>query len=962
MREEQNVTYRRLSGSTLALTVSVVGVVILVVAFVLFNFLQGANVQKEGQTAADAAAIAVAKEMSRIVVDTPTNIGRVGLVDNYSPAGVNAQPIFGINTLVGRARLDALIAKDLNNTTMQFLARQDLNDIKLAKTALRSQLVSWAQGNPAKDSSGATIPPAATVARNAYLANQRRAGQSGELQNLTCTIGVVGGSGGVTNIPLPEPNDLNKIEINSSQFAEVNGRKFYRANVPIAVQGVDNFRFAEIGDDVKLSDRASFQDVAASTNVEDLPTAVKVEATETAVATATSNRTTINDIACATAGGRRVSPTAGILRLEFPQGIPQGQPVAGDTRISFQTVKDIMNAVQLSADGSSGQNVWKGNGKYFTAKNGSFPGSGNIVPAGFRGRPSDNPSVMTAFFVYDWLKGEALRPRMDCVRAALTKDLVAFGLNGDGTYSNASERAIAMTPNGEFLMQPAIAQWGDPIRTAVGTDVYGAIFNMKAFPNSDLAMISRLDPRSIENHTRCQNEDQAAVFRMQMSAAQQCAFAGPTAMAHGKNADDIVTTVDLHDIQDALDYFDAIGRGQVVAMDAYKNGREVQLGGSPSHQDEAERLANEINQRVARQEDITNELQGMPDGPRRQQLENEYQQLMNEINQRKPPYLEHQRIINRAQDVQLNAREAIQDMNALVNNMMAFSAAGLGKVNANHFVVGDRIDFLPPVRVPTKAEIEGTALVSTGQPDTNLGDEAWCRGNTTAANAPPTANPYFVDRPGPKRFVLQGADQCGAPGTIFELPAIAQANNIFPTSVGQNFRFTTQGDASFARDGCVLISLATTPFFNASTGVQQLMQGQRQFQALNVYREKSNHPDIHLVWSIMAQDNAFNANVNPPEGSGAEKGADARQMAENPASAPPELEGNLLDCANADTNLDQRIRACRYNAVQIQITSPLMFTEKIPDPVPPPPPPVGDPEPPKPSPPIPPPPPPPSSH
>jgi hypothetical protein len=479
-------------------------------------------------------------------------------------------------------------------------------------------------------------------------------------------------------------------------------------------------------------------------------------------------------------------------------------------------------------------------------------------------------------------------------------------------------------------------------------------------------MLSRRDPRSIENHTRCQNEDQAAVFRMQMSAAQQCAFAGPSAMAHGKNEDDIVTTVDLHDIQDALDYFDAISAGQNVAMEAYKVGREVQVGGSPSHQDEAERLTNEMDQLTAQQNAIVDQLEGPPvmgQGPQRDALEAQYNQLAQQKAVLDARRREHQRIINRAQDVQLNARRAILGMNQLVNNMMAFSSAGLGEViDKAHYVVGDQIDFYPPLRVPTKGEIEGTGLVSTGQPNTNLGDEAWCRGNDDSIGGGRTANPYFVARPRQALAVLQGADQCGRPGESFILPSFANATNIFPTSVGQNFRFTTQGDASFARDGCVLISLATTPFFNATTGVQQLMRGQRQYQALNVYRERSNHPDIYLVWSVMAQDNAFNANTNPPEGSGAEAGADARRMADNPASAPPELEGNLLDCANADQNLDSRIRACRYNAIQLQFTSPLMFTEKIPDPLPPPALPPGDPNPPQVARPIPPPPPPPSSH
>jgi hypothetical protein len=569
---------------------------------------------------------------------------------------------------------------------------------------------------------------------------------------------------------------------------------------------------------------------------------------------------------------------------------------------------------------------------------------------------------MTAFFVYDWIKGECLRPRMDCIKAAMTKDLVQFGNNGDGTYSDMSERAIALTPNGEMFMQPALAQFGDPLVTQAGTNVYGAIFNMKNFKNSDLAMLERRDPRSIENHTRCQNEEQAAVFRMQMSAAQQCAFAGATAMAHGKNADDVVTTVDLHDIQEALNYFTAIGNGHAVAMQAYNVGRATQLDPPPqgglSHQAEAERLTREQNEVIDQIAAVDVQMaiaSANGDQGTYNALLNQRNQLVARYNALDVQRLEQQRIIDRAQDVQDNARSAISRMNVLCTNMMAFSAVGLAEVIQNQdYIVGDGIHFIPPQRVPTRSEIEGNGAVSTGQPDTNLGDERWCRNGSTS--------PYFAARPRSAMRVLQGAGVCGEPSDWFTLPSFAQATRIFPTSVGQNFRFTTQGDASFARDGCVLISLATTPFFNNSTGTQQLMRGQRQYQALNVYREKSNHPEIYLVWSVMAQDNAFNTNASPPDGSNQEPGADPRQMADNPANAPPELEGNVLDCANADTSVDQRIRACRYNAVQIQFTSPLMFTERFPDPIPVPPPPVGDPDPPRPVPPAPPPPPPPPSH
>jgi hypothetical protein len=125
-------------GNTLALVLICIGVIALLVAFFAINYSQILGTHKEAVTAIDAAALAAAKDMQSIVVDTP--LGRVALADDVPamsppPGGkANAYPIIGLNTLLATLRLDSIIASKLvvpgkapeGNTTILYAIKKDL--------------------------------------------------------------------------------------------------------------------------------------------------------------------------------------------------------------------------------------------------------------------------------------------------------------------------------------------------------------------------------------------------------------------------------------------------------------------------------------------------------------------------------------------------------------------------------------------------------------------------------------------------------------------------------------------------------------------------------------------------------------------------------------------------------------------------------------------------------------------
>jgi hypothetical protein len=324
----------------------------------------------------------------------------------------------------------------------------------------------------------------------AYNANNRRS-SSGykDLTPADFTIEVGDlrtalGASGVTNTPCPNPESMDGLAGNQAYLARVNGIRYYRAKVDIPTP-VGPVMLSNLAEQVRLVDKGLFEGLSANAAV--IPAVVKISARERANAVAPQAGSglpsgIVNSVACAQMGGPRLGATSGLLRIEFPQGMP---PIGSPAPFTGNAVSplSIMNASQVNSIAQGGSNApWSGNGGYFTANGGAFPGSGSITRSNYMGRNADNPSVSLTLFVYDWLKNEGIKPNIESVVKSNAQPRYAQHSCRSKllqSYLPVTNRPADMAAPVElvssFLEQPAFAQ-----RPPVGdsNNVYGAIFNL----------------------------------------------------------------------------------------------------------------------------------------------------------------------------------------------------------------------------------------------------------------------------------------------------------------------------------------------------------------------------------------------------------------------------------------------------------------------------------------------------
>ena len=134
---------KRNERGTLAL---VCGVTITLVTLAIFalQFTRILGTEQEQRTAIEAASLAAAKDLSRIVVDDP-NVGFVALSDypatgNGTAAGDNFDlPVQSINSILATSRLDCIIADWWNNPIMKQYATRDYQNAVAAETDMKDE-------------------------------------------------------------------------------------------------------------------------------------------------------------------------------------------------------------------------------------------------------------------------------------------------------------------------------------------------------------------------------------------------------------------------------------------------------------------------------------------------------------------------------------------------------------------------------------------------------------------------------------------------------------------------------------------------------------------------------------------------------------------------------------------------------------------------------------------------------
>lgn len=387
---------RREAGSMLVLVIAFTFIVLILAVVVGLGFVRLVGTNTEQRTAIEAAAIAVARDLSAIVVNTP-ECGYVSLSD-YAPVGTATQngdgfamPVRSINTLIGTARLDLIIGDLMDQDTMRDLAKRDMQDALSAKDRLLNVLAAaMLPGGTATDKDGNSITPYAD-AENAYRNNQiRMTGESNYVANsMVLALGSIQG-GLSTAIPVPKPTSTAPVA-NSQQ---VNG--FYKSYVNIPYGGVD-FVFGGIGPNVKIVDYRNWVSTIPSLPYQ-IQTIVKAEATQHMTDPYNPAGYDVKAVACAQpASVHDPLPQPGALSISFPDGpVPE-----------IRAPKDVYENTDLKA----------GVVDLLTAKVGDYPtdpGS-NMAPTAWPIASPMNTSTAWLAGLHDWIRRAGTKADIDSI-------------------------------------------------------------------------------------------------------------------------------------------------------------------------------------------------------------------------------------------------------------------------------------------------------------------------------------------------------------------------------------------------------------------------------------------------------------------------------------------------------------------------------------------------------------------
>jgi hypothetical protein len=278
-------------GNTLVLIIVATVIVLLLLAFFAFNYNQLMGGHKQVQSAIDAAALAAAVDISKVVVDTP--LGRVALVDDApavassapsnnavgSPLKSDAHPIQGINTIMGTLRLDAVIANKLGNNSMAFLIGQDIARAQEAAATLNAAIASACNGTgTVYDKFGNKInifvvndTSGQGDVQQAYNANKSTliGGKNAVAGMVSLELGYVSGNvSSYTNVPLPSSEQVAGVTSYYSPYQTYQVLPLFanastitpqftgNNNMPKKIAG--NFQFAAVAAQPALIDKGSW--------------------------------------------------------------------------------------------------------------------------------------------------------------------------------------------------------------------------------------------------------------------------------------------------------------------------------------------------------------------------------------------------------------------------------------------------------------------------------------------------------------------------------------------------------------------------------------------------------------------------------------------------------------------------------------------------------------------------------
>lgn len=372
-------------GNMLCFVTSVFAGILLVVSFFSLKLTRILGSYWEQRTKIEAASLAVAKDLSRIVIEDP-NYGFISLSD-YAPTGKATKagdnfflPVQSINTILATVRLDMIIADQLNCPLMQQYALRDYQNAIAAKDRLMDELKRDIQpGGSGKDIDGNAVSPYADAVA-VYNQNLiRMTGETTQLVPGSLKINLGYEDGFATNIRIPQPAGVANVSSNQQQ----NG--FYKAYVNVPYAGRD-FMFAPLENNTNLVDIKKFRTTLSNLPYA-LPCIVECEADQKFVESKDAKERIVHAAAAARPAcliDQR--PCPGAFAVSFPNGqIPEFRKLL-DVYTSPQVIKCPADEIQTVLAGDYPPN----------------PVSDTTLPNITSGHPGFGHVLSIA--LYDWLR------------------------------------------------------------------------------------------------------------------------------------------------------------------------------------------------------------------------------------------------------------------------------------------------------------------------------------------------------------------------------------------------------------------------------------------------------------------------------------------------------------------------------------------------------------------------------
>lgn len=288
----------------------IVGVIIFGLSYL--NLTRGHMGQK---TAAEAAALAAAQDISRIVVDTP-EFGFVSLCD-FAPMK-NCKTtlakdnyyceVRSINELMATARLNYIIACKLNDKFMKAMALQDRDNVLAAKKRLDDEIEkTLVAGGSAKDIYGNDVK----TYDDAHAIYLKNVAQSTEYVPPTMTLQYGSLENGIaTQVAIPNPSSEAGINPGDS----LGGSYVSDSNIEY---GSEDFVFCSTGKRVSLCDASKFTKTVTGLPFQ-MHSVIRIDADQKVYDQGKSYVQHFSS--CASPGNDVVHPMGGALTISFPDG------------------------------------------------------------------------------------------------------------------------------------------------------------------------------------------------------------------------------------------------------------------------------------------------------------------------------------------------------------------------------------------------------------------------------------------------------------------------------------------------------------------------------------------------------------------------------------------------------------------------------------------------------------------